>query len=528
MCIRDRWASTRDVRGGKGERDLAHWLIVGLAREFPETAQALLPLIPEYGSWRDVTALVELKGTPPELVNAMITMMATQLRADGDAVKPSLCAKWAPRPKSAHKEVAKSLAKLLFPEHEHPLPEYRKMLAALNVKLGTVEVLMCGHDWSSIKPGAVPARCLKIHRAAFMNETVATRGAKEMRSEDEDRKTCATQFVEHAVAAMANPTKAKMHGRVLHPHEMVEQYLKGGRNNQEDVILEAQWVDLRERLRTEFPELGKMVPLVDVSGSMSGTPLHVAVALGILISELSVLRDRFITFSSTPTWHAMQPEWSLHEKVKSAKSATWEMSTDFQKALEMLLEGCVAGDVAPEEIGELSLVVLSDMQFDSARGNNGYGRYEQQSPWETQYEALVKLFKQAGRRSKYKVPFPVPRVIFWNLRGDTKDFAAAADTPGVSMVSGFSPDLLKLFMNGSLEEMMPTMHLSNETAAAPKPGVDPYATLRKALDDPRYSVVRETCARVGEGAMAGYEAPVVEAAGAEGEEDGDFVMVDAE
>ena len=34
-------------------------------------------------------------------------------------------------------------------------------------------------------------------------------------------------------------------------------------------------------------DLGNIVPLVDVSGSMSGTPMEVAIALGILVSEIT-------------------------------------------------------------------------------------------------------------------------------------------------------------------------------------------------------------------------------------------------
>ena len=49
--------------------------------------------------------------------------------------------------------------------------------------------------------------------------------------------------------------------------------------------------------------LGKLVALVDVSGSMSGTPMEAAIALGILVSELAAptFRDRVLTFESVPT-----------------------------------------------------------------------------------------------------------------------------------------------------------------------------------------------------------------------------------
>lgn len=524
------WASTRDIRGGKGERQLAHWLFTALAQRFPQTTEALVPLIPEYGSWRDVTALLELDDSTERLNTALISLMSKQLLEDAEpSVKPSLCAKWAPRPKSAHKHVAQQLARALFPEEKHPEPGYRKLVSSINARLETIETKMCNHQWAEIRPGAVPARCLKINRAAFMNETPQ----KRQRSEEEDRVTCRKQFEEHAILAAKDPSKARMHGRVLHPHEMVAAYM---RSPSEDVVLEAQWVDLRERLKAEMPLLGKMVPLVDVSGSMRGTPVEVAVALGILISEVGELKDRFLTFTSTPTWHSMQSDWTLLQKVQSAMSAAWDMSTDFSKALDLVLEACVSGDVPPAEVGELSLVVLSDMQFDAARDSHllfhhysGYhGGAPPQASWETQYEELVRKFHEAGLRSKYQVGYPVPRVIFWNLRGGTHDYPATANTPGVDMVSGFSPNLLKLFMEGSLEEMMAEVSLKDSVEE--KNGVDPYLTLRKALDNVRYDAVREICAAVGEGAMAGYVVPVgapAEGAGAEAEEE-DFVMVEAE
>lgn len=490
------WAATRDVRGGKGERDLANWMLATLVHDYPETVTALLPLIPEYGSWLDVVSLLELEDIPEDLKKELVSMMVLQLQRDVDAARPSLCGKWAPGPKSAHSAVAKKIAIALFPDETHPSAPYRKMLAGINARLGTVETLMCSGKWASIAPATVPARCLKTHRAAFMNQSIG-KGPKKVRSEHEDRVQCAANFTAHALAAVKDPSKARMHGRVLHPHEMVAQYMKrlqfrGSRSEPEvDLILEAQWSDLRERLRDEMPLLGKMIPLVDVSGSMTGTPMEVAIALGILVSELGVVRDRFITFSSDPAWHCLDPAWSLRDKVKSAISANWGMSTDIQRAFDLILRACIEGGVPPQEVGELSLVILSDMQFDSARGNK--------NPWETQHEALVSSFKEAGLKSKWSKPYPLPNIVFWNLRGDTKDFPVDASTRGVQMVSGFSPNMLKLFMKGDLDQMQVETN-GDDT------GPNSYDTLRSVLDDPRYHVVRDTCARVGEGMMKGYDA----------------------
>ena len=492
------WASTRDVRGGKGERTLSHWLLATLAQQFPETVKELLPLVPEYGSWRDVVALLEMPELPEQIHQSLVSLFAGQLSMDSkEDAKPSLCAKWAPRPSSAHKGVAKELAGALFPDARHPMPLYRKALATLNRKLGTVEVKMCGHQWSDINPGAVPARCLKVHRSAFMNET----SSKKQRFENEDRVGCRKNFEEFSIQAAKDPSAKRMHGRVLHPHEMAGYYMKGRGQGEPDLILEAQWVDLRERLKEEMPALGKMIPLVDVSGSMSGTPMEVAVALGVLISEVGPIKDRFLTFSSNPQWHMLQTDWSLKEKVRSAMSADWGGSTNFQKALEQILKVCVDGNVPPEEVGQLSMVVLSDMQFDAASGQAYmYGHVQAPPKWETQHQALVRSFAEAGLKSKFKQPYPVPRVVYWNLRGNTRDFPVEADTPGVQVCSGFSPSLLKLFMEDNLDEMLANVNQD-------KPAVDPYQTLRKALDDVRYHPVREVCMKVAEGPMASYAAP---------------------
>ena len=63
------WASTRDVRGGKGERDSADWWFVELARTFPHTFEALVRegKLAEYGSWRDLNVLLEDKGLMPNV-----------------------------------------------------------------------------------------------------------------------------------------------------------------------------------------------------------------------------------------------------------------------------------------------------------------------------------------------------------------------------------------------------------------------------------------------------------------------------
>merc|ERR1719324_1928239 len=150
-------------------------------------------------------------------------------------------------------------------------------------------------------------------------------------------------------------------------------------------------------LRAGLPrhvDLGKLVPLVDVSGSMCGIPMEAAIALGILVSELShaAFRHRALTFESQPSWVDLLGCAKLADKVRCLQAAPWGGSTDFEAACEMILQAAQAARLKPDEVPDL--IVFSDMQFNQANGG-GRGRWE---------------------------PYPAPRIIYWNLRGDTAGF----------------------------------------------------------------------------------------------------------
>ncbi|GLJ48560.1 hypothetical protein SUGI_1024330 [Cryptomeria japonica] len=83
------------------------------------------------------------------------------------------------------------------------------------------------------------------------------------------------------------------------------------------------------------------------------------------------------------------------------------------------------------------LFVFSDTEFDEDSLN----------PWETDYMAIKKKYKEAG----YGAP---PRIVFWNLR-DSQSTPVMKEEEGVAMVSGYSKNLLKLFMNnGDMNPML--------------------------------------------------------------------------
>ncbi|KAI9169288.1 hypothetical protein LWI28_010263 [Acer negundo] len=77
----------------------------------------------------------------------------------------------------------------------------------------------------------------------------------------------------------------------------------------------------------------------DVSPSMKGTPMEVAVALGILVSELSEdpWKGKLITFSETPELQNVEGD-DLKSKAKFLRFMDWVLTLIFKKCLTEFLK----------------------------------------------------------------------------------------------------------------------------------------------------------------------------------------------
>jgi hypothetical protein len=167
----------RDVRGGKGERKLFYVFMTALYRFHPNTVRRMLPLVPEYGCWRDMW---ELWAVLPELKADILALVRTTYMADlvkastGQSDSMSLLAKWLPREKSAtYSGLAYWIAAALYPNERSDrkkIIRYRKETSFMNAALKTVEINMCGNSWRTIAFETVPKRSMALYRKAFLNE----------------------------------------------------------------------------------------------------------------------------------------------------------------------------------------------------------------------------------------------------------------------------------------------------------------------------------------------------------------------
>ncbi|KAH7864241.1 hypothetical protein Vadar_027392 [Vaccinium darrowii] len=363
------------------------------------------------------------------LHNKVSQVFADALKTDldnmnaGDLYNISWAAKWCPSLYSFFDRstlVCESIARKLFPREVYP--EYdgiedshyayriryrlqKEVLVPLRKVLKLPEVYMSANEWSELPYSRVTSVAMKNYKEVFLKH-------------DESR------FKEYL--GDVKKGKVKIAAGALLPHEIIASLSKGDGGE----VAELQW----NRIVDDLKEIGKLkncLAICDVSGSMYGTPLEVSVALGLLVSELSEepWKNKLITFSSNPQLQMIEGD-SLQSKVFSVKRMNWQMSTNFQKVFDTILEVAKKGNLSEDKMIK-RLFVFSDMEFDEASEN----------PWETDYEAICRKFDESG----YKA---VPEIVFWNLRNSNAT-PVPSHQKGVALVSGFSKNLLKVFLEKS-------------------------------------------------------------------------------
>ncbi|KAH7835204.1 hypothetical protein Vadar_023817 [Vaccinium darrowii] len=338
--------------------------------------------------------------------------------------KISLTAKWCPSLDSSFDKatlLCESVAKKVFPRELYK--EYdgisdahyafrvrdrlrKDILVPLRKALELPEGYIGANQWNSIPYNRVASVAMKFYKDKFLKH-------------DKER------FEEYLGKVMAG--EATIAAGALLPHEIIASLNDRDRG----VVAELQW----KRMVDDLSKKGSMKNCLacDVSGSMMGIPMEVSVALGVLVSELSEepWKGKLITFSHNPTLEMVLGD-NLRSKTAFVRRMQMGMNTDFQKVFDLILEVAVNGKLTEEQMIK-RLFVFSDMEFDKASSR----------PWETDYQAIVRKFGGRGYGSC------VPEVVFWNLRDSTAT-PVPGNQKGVALVSGFSKNLMTLFLEESV------------------------------------------------------------------------------
>jgi hypothetical protein len=454
----------RDCREGKGDywgflHALVHIMDIGY-----EWFAANLECVPHYGRYLDLVILWHILGSRlhfspnnKNYTNArklIIEFLAERLRTDlkflhSDAVEAtkdiSLLAKWLPTeggrwdvPDAKYLEDSPSyeykdsfcveFCKVLFNSAGDSLStgllkKYRTdYLVSLRKRIDIIESKLVKRAYSEVDYAKTPSVAMKKYRKAFHRN-------------DEERITAFLESVKKG--------EVKIKADQVYPHDLVREYINDPHTSKEDGVIEAQWKALKEKV-AETGAFKNSLIICDVSGSMDGTPMEVAIAL----SLLGMLDNQVITFSESPKLHKI-PQGSLRKQVSNIMNMSWGYNTDLVKVFDLIFD---LAETNPAVRELKRLFIFSDMQFDKADAAAA-----------THLDLIRYRYREKGLR--------IPQIVFWNLRGGTRDVPARENDQGVLLYSGYSTNLLKSILDDSF--------------------ITPLMIVREMCDSQRYSLVSE-------------------------------------
>ncbi|KFA76071.1 hypothetical protein S40288_00328 [Stachybotrys chartarum IBT 40288] len=465
-------------------------------------------------------------------------LFAEQLRDDLAALRGSdpnakrtisLCSKWAPSHDHLHDRhtlIISSIAEILHPREtigeglspsddretylRYARERYRKDVSALRKHLEVVERDITAETFSNIKYGRVPSLAMKMHFPTFV-EKDADRFEEyiENVAKGTARISGATLLPS---ALIKNAASVAGYANSLTVDRMkslsVDELVRKKTERTTAMVIDGQWKSLVQRIK-DSGTLSSSIAVCDVSGSMyctrfpDGTaPIHSAIGLSLLVAEVTAapFGGTFITFSHSPEVFKVDMAKPLSDKVTQMQQASWAMSTNMLSVFEDLILPMATENKLKQEDMVKRVFVFSDMHFDQANRDHG------ENTWCSTFDRVKAQYAKAG--------YEMPELVFWNLAGAREQHVVGAggdlmapkpvtaDEKGTCLVSGYSPGMLKVFMeNGSFDDEdgdeadlvmkddEEVHHVLVEQARI-KTKRDPLATVMKAIGHKAYAMLQ--------------------------------------
>ena len=422
----------RDIRGGQGERRFFRVIIKWLANNYTEAIRRNLEHIVTYGRWDDLYVFV---GTPLE--KDAFKLMRDQLALDVTCKTPSLLAKWLKSENTSSLE-SKRLGNKTRMAFGMTHREYRKTLSILRDRINVLERLMSAGRWDEIEFDKIPSRAGMIYKNAFARHDI-----ERMKSEKD------VQSYED----FAKDKNTRVNAEPLYPFEVVAEAFKLTRGNSYSwhtqrqnsniplddtnrLMINKYWQNLEDYFQGASLDA---LCVVDTSASMWGTeasaPINVAISIGLYCAEKAKgpFAGHYVSFSSRPQLIETSGV-DFCDKVERIYRTNLCENTNIEATFDMLLDTALKNRCKQSDLPK-SIVIVSDMEFDQARGTHG------------RYSASKQTLMEGIRRKWEAAGYEMPNLVFWCVQARQDNIPMKVEN-GISMVSGFSPVLFEQIMQG--------------------------------------------------------------------------------
>lgn len=431
-------SKTAKVQRGQGAKDESFKRLLWIAKYHPETFYANLWLVPVVGSWKDLWVLLSMDKTLKR--NEFFKVLAEGIE---DETAKDLVKKYLPRIRSNNKcktewakqtnEDAKAFAKFAGWSYE----DYRTFKAT--GKAHTFQTYICQGLYAKIDWNTIPGKALlNLVSGDFLEKHKLT---------DAYIKWLKTQPV------------AKFNGYAFELGNKLGQMRYGAKAPSlvTKITVDKQFKGLIETAKKDDGGIkGNVLCALDTSGSMTSqidgangiTSYDVCVSLGIYFSELNegAFHNVVAMFDDTSELLTLSGEFSdKWSQIRNRRDAMG--STNFQSLIDLIVKTRKTHpEIALEDFPK-TLLVVSDMQFNPARGSRGwmyYGHYNAEDD-KTNYQVAME---------KLSTVFPAEwvdefKIVWWYCAGrPTTDYPTNTENKGTYMVSGFDGSVISFILGG--------------------------------------------------------------------------------
>lgn len=449
----------RDIRGnsGQGERTVFRNGMRALIKADETTIAKVLKHIPFYGRWDDLLTLWGISSITNDVIKEIVI---TQLMADqsalasGEYSKVSLLAKWMPSINTSSPKT-RALAKTICKDMLGQTPRnYRKMLSNLRGALHIIERYISKKKYT-FDYSKIPGAAMKKYSKAFARNDAERWGEylKKLHAVttikyQQQGFQCLSTTVDSLVPMSAEDfgyTEEDLKGikantQNLYPYEIVEKvwnmvhgYFNINDTDSEQLSMyDSMWKNQKNYFGGDSANQNWLA-VADVSGSMYGRPIQVAISLAMYIAEHNhgLFKDKYMTYSANPQLVEIDRNWDLYTKVKMIANKDIGYNTDLIKVFDTVLKAAVRKHIPQSEM-PASIVIISDMQFDAYQMTNTDGR-------------SISIIKEKYEKAGYTMP----KIVYWNVAEDNYgNTPITVNDRGVVMVNGCKPGMFEQILQG--------------------------------------------------------------------------------
>jgi hypothetical protein len=459
----------RDIPCGKGERDIAYYLIYEWYLVCPATCYRLICACvfmnseteSPYGGWRDLRGISYIvyqigNDIKHPIIQYCIELLNYQLDLDWktycseslDTVGSNV-AKWIPRENSKWSWLFHELAYHWASVHTPYLcvnrydanrkiyMNYRKICSELNRY--TVENKLCN--------GPIRNGTIGIGRPSIY---------KYIRSLNQDDPI----LVQNMILNPQFPLKTQgFCGFHYCPGELVRMAING---SMEVDTLNLLWKHTIAQQCYVYSDFSYTLPIIDTGISMASQPnnmsLYNAIGIALAICECSRLGKRILLMGNNPAWITVSDNDGFVQNVKHILMCSSENTTNYlYKCIATLIWAFTQSFMLAEDTEQICVVLLSDMKMCDIK------------PGKSIHQCIRECFHENGIGYAY-----MPHMVYWGVSIDSDKLHMPCEPtdPRTTLISGDSS-------NGF--EFLANMNLNSRRR------MTPYTSLHHILSIPRYA-----------------------------------------